>query len=1044
MTVELEMKDAYPSVNGIPNGVHNGVEKKDLFRTPKLKELAGKQYVAGATILAEQVAYTLSTSIFEYKDGLPDEPSVVAQWHQAGEENPSNHVPNIEQLETRTAAGTFILGHSSKTSKTATSDPASFFAASATVGEMHAVLQQLARHYLDFSPVVGHIAAVDADSSANFVCDYVTPLRTAREAGLAAIISKSSDELQYISILATLFGTVLPTLHVYDGIRLARALTEVPNVMPAVTVKPIFDSVRRSIPATNKPDPLPQLTNLLTSFNQALNTKFSFFEYTGHQAAESVLVVLGSAEASLANAVANVLAHQGVAVGVINVRIYQPFSDPEFLVSLPRSTKHIAVLGQIDSLDSHSILYEDVLAAVATTQETVQLTDVQYRKDQTWTAENFAWIFQQLVARSDDISLTPPETTVPTFNDYSKKYVFWDLDDSISSVTARKVLDHFAEDPSLTVSFNETYDNFRQAGTLYSEVRTGKAGSRLPFTQIDFADVVVLNDISIANSFDILRQLAPAGKLLLKTTIKPEQFDKKIPLSLRNALFARKDDIEAYFINPKDAGQVGEGDVAESIVMEGAFLKVIGSPENIADFSEAESPDSSTLQGLQKIKENVDASLQRLEIPESWADLSETESPVLPVVPRGNAYTPNPERQVQEPGATIGTWHDAAKALLFKESYDSQTALRPELPIKNWVVRVQENKRLTPLTYDRNIFHIEFDLTGTDLKYTIGEALGVHAHNDEVQVECFLKWYGLEGDAVVSVPAKEVPGYVETKTIRQLFVQTLDVFGKPPKKFYEGLSVFATDEKEKTRLLALGGSEGAVEFKRRSEVETLTFADILEEFPSAKPELADLVKLIPAIKRREYSIASSQRVHPTGVHLLVVEVNWRDDRSRDRYGQATRYLSQLPVGAKVTVSVKSSAMKLPADDSTPIIMAGLGTGLAPFRAFVQERALARSMGKEIGPVLLYMGSRHQREEYLYCPWWDFLTLGTVRNGRLIGIRGLSPFLDWPFREISQRKFISRISCVATCRKSWMRLSARRAVSTFADRYAPLFEWRANG
>jgi sulfite reductase (NADPH) flavoprotein alpha-component len=167
------------------------------------------------------------------------------------------------------------------------------------------------------------------------------------------------------------------------------------------------------------------------------------------------------------------------------------------------------------------------------------------------------------------------------------------------------------------------------------------------------------------------------------------------------------------------------------------------------------------------------------------------------------------------------------------------------------------------------------------------------------------------------------------------------------------------------RLLALGGPEGATEFKRRAEVETLTFADILEEFPSAKPSLADLIRLIPAIKRREYSIASSQKAHPTSVHLLIVEVGWRDEKNRDRYGQATRYLSQLAVGSKVTVSVKPSVMKLPQDDMTPIIMAGLGTGLAPFRAFVQERAWQRSMGRDIGPVFLYMGSRHQREEYLY-------------------------------------------------------------------------------
>merc|ERR1711900_78858 len=88
------------------------------------------------------------------------------------------------------------------------------------------------------------------------------------------------------------------------------------------------------------------------------------------------------------------------------------------------------------------------------------------------------------------------------------------------------------------------------------------------------------------------------------------------------------------------------------------------------------------------------------------------------------------------------------------------------------------------------------------------------------------------------------------------------------------------------------------------------------------------------------------------------------------FGQATRYLSQLPIGAKVTASVKPSVMKLPVKDTAPLIMAGLGTGLAPFRAFVQYRAMQKAQGKEIGSILLYMGSRHQREEYLYGEEWE--------------------------------------------------------------------------
>lgn len=103
---------------------------------------------------------------------------------------------------------------------------------------------------------------------------------------------------------------------------------------------------------------------------------------------------------------------------------------------------------------------------------------------------------------------------------------------------------------------------------------------------------------------------------------------------------------------------------------------------------------------------------------------------------------------------------------------------------------------------------------------------------------------------------------------------------------------------------------------------------------------------------------------------MVVVVNWVDPRGRDRFGQATRYLSRLRVGAPVTVSVKPSVMKLPPKPTQPIIMAGLGTGLAPFRAFVQHRAMEKAQGKEIGSVLLYMGSRHQREEYCYGEEWE--------------------------------------------------------------------------
>jgi sulfite reductase (NADPH) flavoprotein alpha-component len=234
----------------------------------------------------------------------------------------------------------------------------------------------------------------------------------------------------------------------------------------------------------------------------------------------------------------------------------------------------------------------------------------------------------------------------------------------------------------------------------------------------------------------------------------------------------------------------------------------------------------------------------------------------------------------------------------------------------------------------------------------------------------FIEFYGLNPDAIVEVPSREDPAVLENRTVYQALVQNVDIFGRPPKRFYEALAEFASDEKEKTNLLTLGGPDGATEFKRRAEVDTVTFADILLEYPSAHPEFHDIVRIIGPLKRREYSIASCQKVTPTSVALMIVAVNWVDPNGRDRFGLATRYLSRLQPGSPITVSVKSSVMKLPPKSTQPIIMAGLGTGLAPFRAFVQHRALEKAQGKEIGAVLLYMGSRHQREEYCYGEEWE--------------------------------------------------------------------------
>jgi len=130
-----------------------------------------------------------------------------------------------------------------------------------------------------------------------------------------------------------------------------------------------------------------------------------------------------------------------------------------------------------------------------------------------------------------------------------------------------------------------------------------------------------------------------------------------------------------------------------------------------------------------------------------------------------------------------------------------------------------------------------------------------------------------------------------------------------------------------------------------------------------------LLEMIPPIKPRHYSIASSMKMYPNSVHLLVVVEDWKTPSGKYRVGQCSGYLASLTnpetEDIYLTVSVAPSLMKLPPKHTQPVVMAGLGTGMAPFRAFIQERQYIASKGEEVGPMALYFGSRHRSKEYLY-------------------------------------------------------------------------------
>jgi sulfite reductase (NADPH) flavoprotein alpha-component len=251
------------------------------------------------------------------------------------------------------------------------------------------------------------------------------------------------------------------------------------------------------------------------------------------------------------------------------------------------------------------------------------------------------------------------------------------------------------------------------------------------------------------------------------------------------------------------------------------------------------------------------------------------------------------------------------------------------------ITRLLASERLTGAASGKDVRRIVLDLSGTGIAYEPGDSLGVVVRNDPALVEaCLTRLDARADDALREVLSAE-------RDIARPLDRTLDL-----------LAGAARDPREGAALRRLAdGEDGA-------EPADADLLDLLEAFPSARPPVADLVASLPALKPRLYSIASSPRATPGRVELCVGVV--RDTRrGRERDGVASNHLAfradALPAYTQI------SHFRLPERAETPVIMVGPGTGIAPFRAFLQERAALGLKGRS----WLFFGDRHAATDFLF-------------------------------------------------------------------------------
>ncbi len=273
---------------------------------------------------------------------------------------------------------------------------------------------------------------------------------------------------------------------------------------------------------------------------------------------------------------------------------------------------------------------------------------------------------------------------------------------------------------------------------------------------------------------------------------------------------------------------------------------------------------------------------------------------------------------------------------------------------------VLENQRIVSRDSGRDVRHVELSLEGSGLRYEAGDAVGVWPRNPPALVEQWLTTLRLDGAAEVEHGGKHLPlarWLAEEREITRLTRPLV------------AAQAAATRHAGLQRLLA---PEQRAEFA--ALLESHQPIDLLREFPAAW-DAAELVAALRPLTPRLYSIASSPKaVGPDEVHLTVAVVEYAAHGST-HYGAASSFLAGAGDDATVPVFIEpNERFRLPADGSRDVIMIGPGTGVAPFRAFVQEREAIAASGRN----WLFFGNRHFARDFLYqLEWQDALRRGSL-------------------------------------------------------------------
>ncbi len=319
----------------------------------------------------------------------------------------------------------------------------------------------------------------------------------------------------------------------------------------------------------------------------------------------------------------------------------------------------------------------------------------------------------------------------------------------------------------------------------------------------------------------------------------------------------------------------------------------------------------------------------------------------------------------------------SAEPLYRVEPVAPSAALAPPAVTGALALKVAANDELQrrdgPNASDRSTRHIEVELPA-GASYRVGDHLAVAPRNDPALVDQIARRFGFQPSDIIklSAPAGRRPllPVGEPIAVGRLLTEFVELQQPATRRQIQAMAAATRCPVTKPKLMSYLGEDEAAAERYRAEIlaKRKSAFDLMVEFPACEWPLAGYLETLTPLAPRYYSISSSPLAEATRLSVTVGVVSGPASSGNGVFkGACSNYLATRRIGDAISATIRptKAGFGLPDDPGVPLIMIGPGTGLAPFRGFLQQRAALKKSGRALGPAMLFFGCRHPEQDFLY-------------------------------------------------------------------------------